>query len=337
MERSTIYMKPISTTNEISQIYTFTLGGMPQKVLIEGKSKELPVIINLHGGPGNPIPFSVGCRGLFPEFTDVFIMVYWDQLGSGINDYKLKDEFTVDSFVDMTADLICEVKKLFPANKLILFGMSWGSVLALRVLKKLEYRSVDKQMTVSVDAVVVWGQVLRNLFLNEEVFASLEKAGLSEKKMQRIRAITPNNFTDKDMQFLSGAIRKYTDGYNNKKGEQAPMGPIIKGLLKSPDYKFKDFKAIMINGTATSTKLWPELLKLDLTEELKAVTVPYHILQGDTDIVTSTTDIVKVVDMLDNPNARCRVVPNSGHMPGKEGMDAVFETLKYTCGAYVKK
>ena len=318
----------MSTRNEISQIYTFTLGNMPQKVLIEGKSKNLPIVINLHGGPGNPIPFSVGCRGLFPEFTDNFLMVYWDQLGCGINDYKLKDEFTVDSFVDMTADLIGEVKKLFPGNKVILFGMSWGSVLTLKVLKKLQDRCADGQADIHVDAVVVWGQVLKNLFLNEEVYTSLEKAGLSEKKMQRIRAITPDNFTDKDMQFLSGAIRKYTDGYMNKKGEQAPLGPIIMGLLKSPDYKFKDFKAIMINGTATSTKLWPELLKTDLTEELKAVTVPYHILQGNTDIVTSTKELVKVVDAMDNPNVRYQVVPNSGHMPGKEGMDAVFEALK---------
>ena len=318
----------MSTRNEISQIYTFTLGNMPQKVLIEGKSKNLPIVINLHGGPGNPIPFSVGCRGLFPEFTDNFLMVYWDQLGCGINDYKLKDEFTVDSFVDMTADLIGEVKKLFPGNKVILFGMSWGSVLTLKVLKKLQDRCADGQADIHVDAVVVWGQVLKNLFLNEQVYTSLEKAGLSEKKMQRICAITPDNFTDKDMQFLSGAIRKYTDGYMNKKGEQAPLGPIIMGLLKSPDYKFKDFKAIMINGTATSTKLWPELLKTDLTEELKAVTVPYHILQGNTDIVTSTKELVKVVDAMDNPNVRYQVVPNSGHMPGKEGMDAVFEALK---------
>ena len=318
----------MSTRNEISQIYTFTLGNMPQKVLIEGKSKNLPIVINLHGGPGNPIPFSVGCRGLFPEFTDNFLMVYWDQLGCGINDYKLKDEFTVDSFVDMTADLIGEVKKLFPGNKVILFGMSWGSVLTLKVLKKLQDRCADGQADIHVDAVVVWGQVLKNLFLNEQVYTSLEKAGLSEKKMQRICAITPDNFTDKDMQFLSGAIRKYTDGYINKKGEQAPLGPIIMGLLKSPDYKFKDFKAIMINGTATSTKLWPELLKTDLTEELKAVTVPYHILQGNTDIVTSTKELVKVVDAMDNPNVRYQVVPNSGHMPGKEGMDAVFEALK---------
>ena len=34
-------------------------------MLIEGKSKDNPIVITLHGGPGTPIPFSVGCRGLY--------------------------------------------------------------------------------------------------------------------------------------------------------------------------------------------------------------------------------------------------------------------------------
>ena len=95
-------------------------------------------------------------------------MVYWDQLGCGINNYQLDSRFTVDSFVEMTAELIIEVKKLFPNNTLILFGMSWGSVLALKVLQKAQG---------NIDGVVTWGQVLRKLFLNEEVYQALEKAG----------------------------------------------------------------------------------------------------------------------------------------------------------------
>lgn len=83
----------------------------------------------------------------------------------------------------------------------------------------------------------------------------------------------------------------------------------------------------MVNGTATSTRLWPELLKMDLTEELLGVNIPYYILQGDTDIVTSTADIQSAVESSNNTNLHCRVIENSGHIPGKAGMDAVFETL----------
>ena len=102
--------------NEISQVYTFDLGGYSQKVLVEGKSSELPIVIALHGGPGTPVPFSVGCRGMFPEFTDKFIMVYWDQLGCGINNYPIDDRFKISSFTDMTRDLISEIRKIFPKN-----------------------------------------------------------------------------------------------------------------------------------------------------------------------------------------------------------------------------
>jgi len=216
----------------------------------------------------------------------------------------------------MTEDLIREVRNLFPSNKIILLGMSWGSVLALKASQNAE-----------ADAVVVWGQVLRKLFLNDEVYEALEKAGFSQKKMQRIRSITPDHFNDRDMQFLAGSIRKYTNGYNNKNGKSAPKGSLIKGLLTSPDYQFKDFTAIIKNGTATSTCLWPELLQLDLTEELAKIKIPYYILQGDTDIVTSTQDILKEVNASGNSYLHCEVIRNSGHLPGKEGMDAVFDAL----------
>lgn len=105
--------KEIIANNEISELLTLSLNGYSQKVLIEGKRKDLPVVITLHGGPGNPIPFSVGCRGLFKEFTDKYIMVYWDQLGCGINNYLIDDTFNIDSFVCMTEDLVSKLKKSF--------------------------------------------------------------------------------------------------------------------------------------------------------------------------------------------------------------------------------
>ncbi len=306
--------KNIIAGNEISELYTFSLGGVHQKVLVEGKRKDLPVVISLHGGPGSPIPFSVGCRGLFPEFTNRFIMVYWDQLGCGINNCKLKDKYATEDFVQMTNDLIAEIKKLFPENRIILFGMSWGSVLALRCSR-------------NADAVVVWGQVLHSLFLNSIVHDALEKAGLPAGKLKRIKAVTADNFTNSDMMLISGSIKKYTYGYSNKNGRPAATVPIIKGLLSSPDYRFRDFAAIMVNGTASSTRLWPELLKIDLSEELANVQVPYCILQGDTDIVTPTEYVARAVENAENQHLSLRITENSGHMPGEEGMAAVFDAL----------
>lgn len=70
--------KEIIAGNEISELKTYCLNGYEQKVLIEGRKRDLPITVFLHGGPGSPIPFCAGCRGLFPEFTNRTIMVYWD-------------------------------------------------------------------------------------------------------------------------------------------------------------------------------------------------------------------------------------------------------------------
>lgn len=310
--------KNIIKNNEISQIYSFRLGGYIQKVLMEGKSKEIPIVITLHGGPGTPIPFSVGCRGMFPEFTDKFIMVYWDQLGCGINNYKITNDFCIEDFVNMAQDLIVEIKKLFPNNKLFIFSTSWGSVLSALISEKNQNE---------IDGVVVCGQILKNLFFNDEVIDVLKNSDIPKAKLDIIKNTNSNNATSKELQLISSCLTKYTNAYNNKNGKKAPMGDIIKGLLTSPDYKFKDFKAIMINGYKKNTSIWNELLKLDLTDILSKINIPYIILQGDTDVVASTRNIKELVEKVNNKNLKYHIIKNTGHFPGIEMMEEILNKL----------
>ena len=304
--------------NQVSEIYEWLLGGYNQKVLIEGEEASLPVVITLHGGPGTPLPLSVGCRGLFPEFTDCFIMVYWDQFGCGINNCVIDDHFTIDSFLQMTLELIKKIKELFPDNKIYVFATSWGSILSARMLQ------INRN---AVDGVVVWGQIVKDVFFNEEVFQALEKTKLSKAKLERIKAVQKNSASPRELRLVSSSIRKYTSGYQNKAGGQMPMGEFIKGLLTSPDYCFQDFIAIFVNGYRKNQSLWKEILRIDLSRILKNVNVPYIILQGDTDIVASTTTVSTLVKNSYNPNLHCEIVEDSGHIPGSEGMNRVFEKL----------
>lgn len=310
--------KEIIKNNEISELVTYTLGGYEQKILIEGKSKELPIVITLHGGPGTPIPFSAGCRGLFPQFTDKFIMVYWDQLGCGINNYPIDDSFQVCSFVKMTEDLIENIRKRFQNNKILIFSTSWGSVLSSLVAESIP----DK-----IDGVVACGQIVKNIFFCDEVMSALEKSKTPRNKLQLIKNSSPETATPKVLQTINSCLTKYTDAYNNKNGKKAPMGAMIMGLMTSPDYSFKDFKAIVDNGYKINRTLWNELLKIDLTKTLSSVKIPYHIFQGETDIVASTNTILQITNEADNKNLKCTVVKNTGHFPGTEMMDVIFEGL----------
>lgn len=316
--------KDIISNNKISELCSFSLGGYEQKVLIEGKREESPIVITLHGGPGTPIPFSVGCRGLFPVFTDEFIMVYWDQLGCGINNYVIDDTFSVDSFVWMTEELVEQIKKKFPNNKLLIFSTSWGSILSAKLLERNPH---------AVDTVIACGQIVKNVFICDEVKNALSKSNISKKKLERIKNVTVDNFTGKDLQLISGSLRKYTDAYQNKTGVKAPMGPIIKGLMTSPDYRMKDFKAIMVNGYMKNTSLWNEILKLNLYSQLCNVEIPYVILQGDTDIVASTETVKELVDNSGNANLSYKIISKTGHFPGVEMMDTLLTVLRETSKA----
>ncbi|MCM1117973.1 MAG: alpha/beta fold hydrolase [bacterium] len=311
---------------QVSEVKTNSLNGYFQKVLFEGKNSTSPIIIYLHGGPGSPIPFCAGSRGLFPEITDRFIMVYWDQLGCGMNDYPIDDTFSIDSYTKMTVDLIKAVRNDFPENPINLFGVSWGSILAA---------NAAVEVPELINRIVVYGQVMKNLFFNKEVFDTLEKAALSRKEKEKLEYLkTVDSIGQKEIMTIAGLIRSHTEGYQAKNGGKTPMGKILFGLLTSPDYTIKDFKAVAVNGTRKNQSLFQELIHLDLRSTLERITVPYLIMQGDTDIVTSTKYIESFVKESKNENLHFALVKNSGHMPSGDGMAYVIEKgFAFLCSA----
>lgn len=311
--------KQIIAENEISEIREFMLGGYPQKIVIDGKKRSNPVVIFLHGGPGSPFPFSAGCRGMFPEITKSVTMVYWDQLGCGINNYPINDHFSIHHFTEMTRNLILEIKRLFPKNRIILFGVSWGSILALKTVTNF---------SVPVNRCVTYGQILNEVTFNEEVYCALEAAPMTErqkKELARIRQQASHNI--KEGRTIMRWIHKYTEGYQCKSGEKTPLGPLLWNIFRSPDYRIKDFMALFINGYARNTSLLRELFHIDLSEELEKVSIPYTILQGSTDIVASTAKIKDFTARSQNPHITCKIIENCGHFPDGKGMELICQEL----------
>ena len=320
--------KNIIKNNEVSKLVTYSLGGYEQKVMLEGKKRSNPVVIMLHGGPGSPIPFSAGCRGLFPEITDKLLMVAWDQLGCGINNYPIDDSFHIDHFVTMTVDLVREVRKEFPDNRVFLFGMSWGSILAAKTAHRVPEL---------LDGVVTYGQVLHHLIFNDEVYHILENAGLSVKEMTELSEMkTSTSHSYEENVRMVKWIQKYTEGYQCRQGGKAPVLPVVWGMLTSPDYSLKDFQAVVVNGYRGNRSLSQEMEALDLRDTLRQIKIPYLILQGNTDIVTSTKSMQEFFadnsfDGRENPNLTLKIVPDSGHMPGGNAMNIIIDEIENQC------
>lgn len=303
---------------EVSTVETAMLGGYRQKFAIEGRSKELPVVIYLHGGPGLPVPFSVGTRGIFPDITDRIILVAWDQLGCGANNLVIDNSFTVEHFVRMAVDLIYEIKRRFPENKLCLCGTSWGSLLSLHAAARVPEL---------IDSVIVYGQILTSPFISQRAFETIECSAAPEKKKAFARMIRTRgtDLTLEELRAYLAIIREYTEGYFNRNSEPVPKWMVIKGMLTSTDYRLKDFLAVVRNGHGKNESLLREVSQMDLRKMLAGITVPYHIFQGETDLITDTAEVLEYTKGLNNANVSCTVVPDEGHFPSVKTMNKLLE------------
>lgn len=311
--------KKIIASNKISEVCVFNLGGYLQKVLIEGKMKNLPIVINLHGGPGMPVPFCVGCRGMFPEFTSKYIMVYWDQLGCGCNINEGAKELSVSNYVDMTIDLVHEIKKMFPNNKIILFAISWGTVLSSLALER------EPKL---VDGVLAWGQFVREPWLNNEVIRELKNHKIPSKKLERFRELTPEHFDGNGLRFMYKVISKYTNGYTDRRFKSMPKAKLLMGYLMSPDYRLADLKTFLSNDAMLNISIYKELLLLDEIPILERMEIPYMILSGESDIICATKSSLQQLMKTENEKLSVVEIKNSGHIPSLAAFQQTGEYLQ---------
>lgn len=306
---------------EISEVTEVTLGGFQQKIAIEGAKKGTPVVLFLHGGPGFNIPFCVGARGCFPQITKNFTAVYWDQLGCGINNRKIDDSFSVSEFSAMTADLVRYLKERFQEEKLYLFGISWGSILALDTALALPEL---------IDGVVTSGQVLLPPLLSDEFFSAVERSSAPRKVKERMRTVRgTEEKTDGQMMLIAKAARKYTDAYGGTKG--SAENP-VKAIFSSKDYRFRDKLACFVNGYRKNRSLIRELGKINLREKFSRVAVPYTVFGGSRDLVTPVKDVLALFSELNKENLKCVTLEGEGHIPSEAAMNAVFEEFARTAG-----
>jgi pimeloyl-ACP methyl ester carboxylesterase len=130
-----IASSPNGTTCSIAEARFLTIGGVKQWVMIRSHDMiQNPILVMLHGGPG----ISETALWRFYNSSDLekhFVVVYWDQRGSGKsydkNNLPSKESMTVDQFtadLDQVVDYCCKRCNQH-SQKVALFGHSWGSVL----------------------------------------------------------------------------------------------------------------------------------------------------------------------------------------------------------------
>lgn len=124
---STAVAKPIRVAEAV------TIGGIRQWIEIRSANDTLPVLLFLHGGPGNSV------IGYAEKFTDRlqkhFVVVQWDQRESGktVSLNASPVPLSVTIMESDASEMIDYLRRRFSKDKIYLVGHSWGGFLALRV------------------------------------------------------------------------------------------------------------------------------------------------------------------------------------------------------------
>src|SRR5689334_2800941 len=127
----------IRTAKGMDEAGFVSIGGIEQWVTIRGQDRANPVLLLLHGGPGDVT--SCWTFALFASWEEHFTVVQWDQRGAGRTLRKsgpaVAPTLTVDRMAQDGIELTEYLRKHLGKQKIILVAHSFGSLLGLQMVR----------------------------------------------------------------------------------------------------------------------------------------------------------------------------------------------------------
>lgn len=282
----------------IASLEAVELGGFDQWILIRGRNKELPVILFLHGGPGNPQ--IVAARRYESFLEEHFVVVNWDQRGSGLSYAKRipKGAMTIDQLVSDTIELSEKLCHRFGKDRIYLVGHSWGSLLGMLAIQKnpklFKAFFGTGQFVCAKDAAVVgYNWALGQASKKDDVKAKSEL--MSEPENFRIR-------------------RKWIDKFGGYSSKKSLSGYAFDFAIHLREYSIFDLPR-WANGLEFSERLLvPQAEAIDLRSVVERVETPVFFLQGSNDYVTPSELARGYMQGLECPTKEFVEFDNMSHM-----------------------
>lgn len=126
---------PMAAAQGVAEEGFVAINGLEQWISVRGESADAPVLLFLHGGPGEAMsPFV----SLFAPWEREFTVALWDQRGAGKTfgrDATGQGEVTLDQLADDDVELAEYLRLRFGKEKIVLVGQSWGSILGWSAIR----------------------------------------------------------------------------------------------------------------------------------------------------------------------------------------------------------
>ena len=314
--------------DSIAELTKVQLGGQEQAISIRAADPDSPVLLYLSGGPGqSDIAFG---RALLEPLTQDFVVVVWDQRGSGMS-YAALDptsDLTLDQAIADTIELSEYLGQRFAEDKVYLLGESWGStlgVLAVAQRPDLFHAYIGSGQMVSqrVTDQIIWRDLL----------AYADRTGNGQLYDE---VLTLGEPPYKDTPWANSRIMGYYDlletAYNPPTAyiERANRSGVGQFGLLGREYSFVD-NANLIRGLVDMfSVMYPQLQGVDLRSDVPALAVPVYLLDGANELAARRALSHEWFDGLAAPHKELITYENAGHAVVFEELDAFHRLMVET-------
>jgi pimeloyl-ACP methyl ester carboxylesterase len=263
-----------SAAQEIDERGFVQIGGIDQWIAVQGQDRRNPLILYLHGGPGEAqSPF---LEQFLPWQRD-FTVVNWDQRGAGKTfgcNGAATPGMTVDRLVEDIAEIAQWAGARFGQRKVILVGQSWGSLLGVYAIKRhpeLFHAYVGTAQVVSIPTTIA--DLAR--YARQKAVETDDQATLAALDAAAALA---------DPAKL-GAMRKASSKWAASVSD-VPYTKMIEDFRGHAPYPAGDV-ADWVNGVSFSANtIGPTMITMDMRALGLDVPIPFFIVQGRDDHIT---------------------------------------------------
>lgn len=292
----------ISTPNGIDEGRYLKIGGIEQWVTIRGEDRANPVLLVLHGGPGdatNPWGYA-GFRAWLKTYT----VVQWDQRGAGRtlgrNGRASAATVSIDRLVQDGLEVADAVRTSLGKERIILLGHSWGSVLGVLMAKA---------KPALFDAFVGTGQVgdpARGYHVAYDALITKARVSGDARAIRELEEIGPPPYTD------GRGYRVQRRWSNLFEGADAFIASMMGFALSAPGYSMRDVNDWLDGQALSAERLVPQSNALTASALSGRFSIPVLVIQGDEDFTTPTSLARTYVDAVEAPH-KAFVTIEGGH------------------------
>lgn len=283
------------------------IGGIPQWITIKGEDRNNPVVLFLHGGPGDAL--SPYADSMYAGWDKYFTLVQWDQRGAGRtfmkNGPSEEPTMALERMVQDGIEVAEFLTEHLRQKKIVILGGSWGSILGVYMAHA---RPELFYAYVGVAQMVNWQEDLSAGY--RRVLEMAHAAG-NQQAITALASIGPPPWHSVSKWPV---YRKWERTYQAKLVTAPPAPTTISPEYVSPQeraqYAASDDLSFMHFWGPTLTG---PLTKIDLPAVGTTFAIPIFIIQGQEDLTASPELAKAYFDSMKAPRKQFYLVPGTGH------------------------